>query len=87
VTWLREKWAWIVAGLGLVVGAVLFILTFGRVRPKPPKIPDRPETPDVPLPPRADVDTTPADDYNEVKTEPEATTADDLVDAINRRHG
>ena len=85
MTWLREKWQWLVAGLGVVVGAVLFVVTFGRHKPKKP-VPARPETPDVELPEPADVNTTPADDYEADKIEPTGD-ADELVDSINRRHG
>ena len=87
MTWLKDKWMWIVAGLGFVVGAVLFIVTFGRVKPKKPVVPPRPDTPDVKIPEPVIVDTRPSDDYEAEKVEPKAdVTADELVDSINSRH-
>ena len=81
--WLKKSWGWLVAAAAAIVGAIIFVLSFGRVKPRP-RI-EVPKLPEVKIPTPPPVNTTPADDYQRDKTPPK-TNGDDVADDINRRY-
>jgi len=80
--WLKKSWGWLVAAAAALVAIVIFVLSFGRVKPKPIEVPKLPAV-KIPTPPP--VNTTPADDYAHDKTPPK-TDGDEVADDINRRY-
>ncbi len=84
--WWKKPWVWLV-GFAFSVILFLFILGCqGRVTIRKPEgldIPPRPPTPDVPVPDRVELNTTPADEYEEEKTKPEDVK--DTMASVNSR--
>jgi len=87
-TWLKPKLVWILAGIGLVLGGILTLVSWGNIGPPRRKFPERPELDDPKDVVVPDVTTSfedkPVDRYEE-KKRPENVTPDADVADLNSR--